>query len=564
MPKSRSVVRSVVHPQVFTINKLTKTVAVGALVLALFYALAGKLLAQTPTAVTVPTWRYDLTHAGENTHETALTPANVNVNSFGKLFALKVDSNVYAQPLYVPGLKMSDGKIHNVLFVATENDSIYAFDADSNTGANANPIWHISLLDPAHGAGVGSAAVSWEATGSATITRVGITGTPTINPATNTLYAVAATTDSGVYFSRLHAINILTGAVQANSPVAITATVPGTGNGSSGGQLSFSPLWENQRTALDYYNGYVYVAYAAQGDLGPWHGWLFAYNATSLAQTAAICLSPNGYGSGVWNSGAGMPIDGGAPGGRMFVSTGNGTHTTYPPLKASTGMGESVVDFNLANGGLKATDVFTAFNLSYLNQQDLDLGSAGVLMLPTEQGAHPHILVQAGKDGRIVVLDRDHLGGYAPGGASNTNALQDIPGEVQGVYSTPAYWNGRVYIWAGNDVPKMFRLSHGVMATAPSSQSTIASAFPGATFSVSSNGTQNGIAWAVRVDQYKTNGAAVLYAWNATSLSSPIYESDTNSARDAGGPANKFSVPVVTNGKVYVAANGEVDVYGLL
>ncbi len=406
--------------------------------------------------------------------------------------------------------------------------------------------------------------MSWEATGSATITRVGITGTPTINPATNTLYAVAATTESGVYFSRLHAINILTGAEQTHSPVAITATVPGTGNGSSGGQLSFSPLWENQRAALDYYNGYVYVAYAAQGDLGPWHGWLFAYNATSLAQTAAICLSPNGFGAGVWNSGAGMPIDQGPPGGRMFVSAGNGTHTTYPPFKASTGMGESVVDFNLANGGLNAVDAFTAFNFHDLNQQDLDLGSAGVLMLPTEQGTHPHILVQAAKDGRIVVLDRDHLGGYAPGGASNTNALQDIPGEVQGVYSTPAYWNGRVYIWAGNDVPKMFRLSHGVMATVPSSQSTIASAFPGATFSVSSNGTQNGIAWAVRVDQYTTNGAAVLYAWNATSLTSPIYESDTNPTRDAAGPANKFSVPVVTNGKVYVAAKGEVDVYGLL
>jgi hypothetical protein len=207
------------------------------------------LLSQTPTPVPVPTWRYDLTHAGENTQETALTPANVNPQSFGKLFSLPVDSTVYAQPLYVPALKMSDGLVHNVLFVATENDSIYAFDADSNGGANAKPIWQISLLTAAYGAGSGATAVPWADTGSPDVApTVGITGTPTINPATNTMYVVANTKENGAYFSRLHAINIVTGAEQPNSPVNITATVAGTGNGSSGGQLSFSALWENQRT----------------------------------------------------------------------------------------------------------------------------------------------------------------------------------------------------------------------------------------------------------------------------------------------------------------------------
>ncbi len=260
--------------------------------------------------MTVPTWRYDLTHAGENTHETALTPANVNVNSFGKLFGLKVDGNVYAQPLYVPGLKMSDGKVHNVLFVATENDSIYAFDADSNGGANAKPIWQITLLNAAHGATAGATPQAPASTGENDIGPViGITGTPAINPATNTMYVVGATEEGGAYFIRLHAINILTGAERTNSPVAVKATVTGTGNGSSGGKLSFSPLWENQRPALNYYNGYVYVGFAAHGDLGPWHGWLLAYNGTTLAQTAAVCLSPNGVGGGIWSSGAGMPID---------------------------------------------------------------------------------------------------------------------------------------------------------------------------------------------------------------------------------------------------------------
>ncbi len=536
-----------------------------------FCVLAAGLLAQTPTPVPVPTWRYDLTHAGQNTSETALTLANVNPTSFGKLFSLPVDSTVYAQPLYVPGLKMGDGLFHNVLFVATENDSVYAFDADSNSGTNANPLWHVSLLTAAHGAGAGATAVPWQDTGSPDVApTVGITGTPAINLASDTIYLVANTKENGAYFSRLHAINIITGAEQPHSPVDITATVAGTGNGSTGGQLSFSALWENQRTALNYYNGHVYFGYAAHGDLGNWHGWLFAYDATTMAQSAVLCLSPNNYGAGVWAAGAGMPIDEDATGGRMFVVTGNGTHSTYPPFNANTEYGESIIDFNLANGGLTPTDAFTAFNFQTLNNGDIDLGSGGVLMVPDQQGTHPHILVQVGKEGRIVVLDRDNLGGYAPAtGTSNTNALQDIPNANKGLWNTPAYWNGNVYIWgsgdtgSGKDAPKMYKLNTGVMDTTPSSQSTILSDFPGASFSVSSNGTADGIAWAVRSDQFNTNGAAVLYAWPATDLTTPLYESDTNAARDSAGPANRFSTPVVTNGKVYIAANGEVDVYGL-
>ena len=526
------------------------------------------LIAQSPTPVPVLTWRYDLTEAGQNTHETALTPSNVNTDSFGKLFSLSVDSTVYPQPLYVPGLKMSDGQTHNVLFIATSNDTIYAFDADSNGGANANPIWKASMLTSDHGAGAGATAVPWQDTGSPDVApTIGITGTPTINPATNTMYVVSATKENGVYFSRLHAINITTGAEQPNSPVNITATVAGTGNGSSGGQLSFSPLWENQRTALSYYNGYVYFGYGAHGDDGPWHGWLFAYNASTLKQSAVLCLSPNGYGAGLWASGAGLPIDSDAAGGRMFLVTGNGTHSTYPPFNASTEFGESIVNISLANGGLTPTDAFTSFNFQNLNNNDWDLGSGGVLMVPDQQGAHPHVLVQVGKEGRIVVLDRDNLGGFAAGATSNTNALQDISGvlaQAKGLWATPAYWNGNVYLWAENNVPMLFKMNTGVMDVEPDSQSTITSAFPDPSFSISSNGTQGGIAWAVRSDQFNTHGPAVLYAWDANDLTHTIYESDTNSTRDAGGAANRYSIPVVTNGKVYFVANGEVDIYGLL
>jgi hypothetical protein len=340
--------------------------------------------------------------------------------------------------------------------------------------------------------------------------------------------------------------------------------VQGTGNGSSGGQLSFSPLWQNNRPALNYYNGHVYAGFGAHGDNGPWHGWVFAFDATTLAQTAVICTSPNGFGNGVWAAGAGMPIDTGGTAGRMFITTGNGTYASYPPFNGSSEFGDSIVALDLANGKLTPTGAFTPFNQAHLSSADLDQGSGGILMLPDQQGANPHILMQIGKEGRILILNRDNLGGYATGVTSNTNALQDILNEAGGgLWSTAAYWNGNVYIWAKADVPKMFKVNSGVLDTTPASESNITSAFPGASFTVSSDGAQNGIAWAVRTDQYTTHGAQVLYAWDANDLTNPLYESDTNAARDGAGHAMKFAIPVVTNGKVYVAALGEVDIYGL-
>lgn len=549
-----------------TINKSARSWFV---LLALFAVSVAASFAQAPTPVPVLTWRYDLTAAGQNTNETLLTPANVNPNSFGKLFSLAVDSTVYAQPLYVPNLQMSDGQIHNVLFVATENDSIYAYDADSNGGANAKPIWQISLLTSAHGAGAGATAVPWQDSGSPDVApTVGITGTPTIDPATKTMYVVANTKENGAYFSRLHAINIVDGTEKLNGPVDVTATVAGTGNGSTGGQLSFSALWSNQRTALSLYNGHVYFGYGAHGDNGPWHGWLFSYDATTLHQTAVLCLTPNHVGAGLWASGAAMPIDVNTPGGKMFLVTGNGTRTNPIPYTANSEYGESIVAISLANGGLTPVDSFTSYNYQELNNHDYDQGSGGVLMIPDHNGPNPHMLIQAGKEGRISVLNRDNLGGYiGPNATSNTNSLQDITGVVpvaQGFWSTGTYWNGNVYYWAEKNVPMLFKLNNGVLSTQPDSKSPITAAFPAPSFSVSSNGTQDGVAWALRSDQFNSNGPGVLYAWDANDLTKLLYESDTNSKRDAGGPANKFSIPVVTNGKVYVAAHGQVDVYGLL
>jgi hypothetical protein len=410
-----------------------------------------------------------------------------------------------------------------VLFVATENDSVYAFDADSNQGADDKPIWQISLLTAAHGAGSGATAVPYADTGSADVApTIGVTGTPAINSATNTMYLVAATKENGAYFSRLHAINIITGAEQSGSPVNITATVSGTGAGSSGGEVTFSPLWQNQRPAVDYYNGYVYFGYASHGDKNNWHGWLFAYDATTLKQTAVLCLTPNDIGGGVWGSGSAFPIDTSVSGGRMFVVTGNGGWSS-PPFTASTDFGESVIAFNIANGKLTPTDEFTAFNYASLNTHDWDQGSGGLLMLPDQQGANPHLLISVGKEGRITVLNRDNLGGYVSGASSNSNAVQDISSVVasgQGFWMTPAYWNGNVYLWSGGEhstgtpnTGMLFKMNSGVLDTSPDSQTTFTSAYPGPFFSISSNGAQNGIAWAVKTDQYSTNGPAVLYAF---------------------------------------------------
>ena len=545
-------------------SNFARTAAPG---LCLAFLAASCVTAQTPTAVTVPTWRYDNTHAGQNTHETALTPDNVNAKSFGKLFSVNVDSTVYAQLLYVPGLKMKDGIVHNVLFAATENDSVYAFDADSNGGSSAKPLWYASMASTAHGAATGATSIpAYKYTGSYDVApTVGITGTPVINPATDTMYLVAQTQEGSSFHTRLHALNIITGAEQPGSPVEVTATADGDGLGSSGGKITFDTVVENQRSALDYYNGYLYFGFAAHGDIGNWHGWLFAYNATTLKQTAALNLSPNDHGAGIWEAGAGMPIDDGEPGGRMFLTTGNGALSKYPPFKAGQNLSMTILAFKIANGTYTPIDGFSSYNEDTLNNGDYDQGSGGVLMVPDQQGTHPHVLVQAGKEGRIVVLDRDNLGGYNPNQSSNLNALEDIPGELAGgMWATPAYWNGNVYFWAENDVPKLFKLNSGVMDKTPASKSNIQTAFPSPSFSVSSNGAQDGIAWAIKSDQFNTDGPAVLYAWEANDLTTPIYASSTNAARDEAGQANKFAIPMVTNGKVYVICNGEIDVYGLL
>src|SRR5882757_5208199 len=328
--------------------------------------LGGRTEAQT----NVVTQHNDISRSGANTTEVILTPSNVNSTSFGKLFAQSVDGYVYAQPLYVAGLTMGSGTAqsgttHNVIFVATEHDSVYAFDADNNGGANSSPLWRVSLFDSAHGGGTGEKPVPQSDVSTADIVpEIGITGTPVIDPSTMTMYVIAKTTVSDTTFiQRLHALDITTGGEKFGGPVVLSGSVSGTGNGSSGGKLNFDPKWENQRPALLLLNGIVYIGFAAHGDNGPWHGWIFAYNASTLQQTSAFVSTPNGSGSGFWMSGAGLaadvidPIN--KPYGRMFVATGNGTYDALAPFTNNEDYGDDHIRLDLSNGVMTVQDSFT-------------------------------------------------------------------------------------------------------------------------------------------------------------------------------------------------------------
>jgi hypothetical protein len=506
------------------------------------------------------TQHYDNARTGQNTNETILNQANVNSTTFGKLFALGVDGYVYAQPLYVPGVVIPGHGTHNALYIATEHDSVYAFDADTG-GA---PLWIVTFLVN------GATTLSPADVGNTQDIHpeIGITGTPAIDTSTNTLYVVVNTKESGAFIYRLHALDITTGAEKFGGPVVLTASVQGTAPDGNGTDVAFNAEWENQRPGLLLQGGYVYIGFASHGDNGPWHGWVLAYNETTLAQTGAWNTSPNGRGNGIWGSGAGLAAD---TVGNMYVSTGNGDDTVTipaPPPSNTIDYGDSIVRVSLANGNPTATDYFTPYNQASLDAADADVGSGGVLVIPDNQtGPYPHILVEAGKSGKIYVLNRDQLTNdgshYCNGCTGDPEIIQSVT-SIGGLWSMPAYWNGSIYAWANGDHLKAFSVSAGRLSGSPTSQSAETNGFPGATPVVSASGTANGIVWAVESDAYTSNGPAILRAYNAGNVSTLLYGSNLTSGRDQLGPAVKFVVPVVTNGKVYVGAQSEVDVFGIL
>ena len=425
------------------------TIPVLGLVISLFsFALAAS--AQAPVPPSVLTQHNDISRTGQNTAETALTTTTVNSTLFGKLFALSVDGQVYAQPLYVPGVAIPGQGRHNVVYVATENDSLYAFDADIG-GA---PQWKVTLLPNG-----GTAVPSSDVVALDINPVIGITGTPAIDPSTNTLYVVAKSLESGTIVQRLHAIDITSGAEKFSGPVVIQASVPGTGSGSTSGTLTFSSQWENQRPGLLLLNGYVYIGFAAHGDNGPWHGWILSYNAATLAQAGVWCSSPNGIGSGLWGAGAGLAADTmGA--GRIFVATGNGdfpvTGNVVPnpaPAPSSTvDFGDNIAQLTTSSAGqITPTDYFTPYNTASLDAADTDLGSGGVLIPPDQIGLNKHILIQVGKQGNIYVVNRDVMtsngGHYCNGCSSDPEIIQTITGNG-GLWAPPHIGTAACTSWA--------------------------------------------------------------------------------------------------------------------
>jgi hypothetical protein len=491
----------------------------------------------------------DLARTGQNLNETILTLSNVNSAQFGKLFSYPVDGGMYAQPLYMQSVTLGNQGVHNVVYVVTEHDSVYAFDAD---GKVSTPLWHVSFINPFAGITTVPPPPGDDAFPAG---EIGITSTPAIDPATGILYVVSYTLENGRPVYRLHALDLSTGAERLGGPVVMAAFTSGTGDDTDGlGHVYFDPAWHLQRSALLLLNGVVYVGFASHADIPPYHGWLLAYDAKTLKQTAVYNDTPNGRLGGIWESGCGPTVD---ANGNLYIATGNGT---FDASAGGPDYGESVVKLDRAS--LKVLDWFTPFNQASLNAVDQELGSGGPMLLPDQPGLHPRLLVVAGKEGRIYLLDRDNLGRY---GLTADAAVQELRGQINpNVLSTPAYWRGNIYYTSQYDTLKMFSLKNGLLSTSPVAVSQASFGHVGATPSISANGSTAGIVWVIDTSAVSNGGPAQLRAYDATDVSRELYDSTLAGWRDTPGTANKFAVPTVINGKVYVGTATELDVFGLL
>ncbi|HKW31117.1 MAG TPA: LamG-like jellyroll fold domain-containing protein [Verrucomicrobiae bacterium] len=509
------------------------------------------------------TFHNDNFRTGENTNETVLSPANVNSGSFGKLFSYTLDGLTFASPLYVAGVTIPGKGTHNVVYVATEHDSVYAFDAD---GLTNGPLWQVSFINPTSGVTTVPSADSDP--GEDIPNEVGITGTPVIDPVSGTLYVIAATKEvSGTttYVQRLHALDIATGAEKFGAPVVIQATVAGTGPGSSGGQVQFDPLHENQRGALLLTDGMVCFVFGSHGDVGPYYGWLLGYTATNMQhQILVYNAAPNAGKAGIWMDGDGPAVD---ASGNLYFITADGL---FDASSGGTDFGDSFIKLSSAGAVL---DYFTPMVQADLYANNLDLGAGGVLLLPDQAGPHTHEVVSASKNATIYLVDRDNMGHYHSNTDQIVQALVDIfpsnPGNDSGNFGSPVYYNGSVYFCAVSDNVKAFQLSNGLLSTSPTTQSAASFAYPGAMLAASGNGNSNGILWAVQRNGLMT--PCTLHAYDAGNLAHELYNSDQAGSRDSAGADAKWAIPLVVNGKVYVAAQNEsvvtlnqLTVYGLL
>jgi hypothetical protein len=507
------------------------------------------LLAGSGIAADVTTYHNDNSRTGQNLNETALTPANVNVAGFGKLFVISVDGKVDAQPLYLSAVTFPGQGTHNALYVATEHDSLYAFDAD--TGAQ---LWKASMLKS------GETTSDGRNCGQVT-PEIGITATPVISRSTNSIYVVAMSKDSsGNYIQRIHALDFTTGAEQFGGPVDVHAVYPGTGDNSNGTNVVFDPAQYEERAALLLLNGTVYTSWTSHCDIGLYTGWVVGYAASTLAQTSVFNFTPNGHMGSVWMAGSGPAAD---ANGNIFFLASNGTFDTTLDANGFPNRGDfgnAFLKLSTANNSLAATDYFNMFNTVSESNADVDLGSGGALLLPDmtdSSGSTRHLAVGAGKDQHIYLVDRDNMGKFSP---TVNNIYQDVTGALSGqVFSKPAYFNGRIYYGSVGDSIKAFQFSSARLVTSPAAISPNTFPYPGTIPSISANGAANGIVWAA-----ENASTAVLHAYDAGSLSELYNSNMASNSRDHFGAGNKFIAPMIANGKVYVGTASGVGVFGAL
>ena len=506
--------------------------------------------------VNVLTYHNDNARTGQNLNEIVLTPANVNSNSFGRLFFQAVDGQIYGQPLYLTNVAITNKGTHNAVFVATEHDSVYAFDADSNSGSNAAPLWQVSFIN----APIGITTVPNSEVASGNVApEIGITSTAVIDAATGTIYVEAKTKEvsSGTtsYVHRLHALDVRSGQEKFGGPVVIQPTVAGSGDGNDGaGHVPFNGLRQMNRPGLVLANGVVYISYGSHGDVGPYHGWLLGFDAQTLLPKGVLNLTPNGGLGGIWQGGDAPATD---ASGNIYFITGNGTFNA-----GSGNYADSFVRVAPSGTNLNLADYFAPYNQQNLADADLDLGSGGLLLLPDSAGStnHPHLLAGAGKEGVIYLLDRDNLGQF--NAANNSNAVQTVAGgNTAWSFATPAYFNNRLYYLGANDALKAYGISGGLLTATPVDAGSATFSWPGATPAISANGTNAGIVWLVQT----TGGAGgheILHAFDAGSLTNELYNSAQAGTRDDAGSAIKFIVPTIANGKVYMGGASSLTVYG--
>ena len=527
----------------------------------------------------VITYHNDNFRTGQNLNEQTLTPLNVAQATFGLLLMLPVDGKVDAQPLVLHAMTMSDNAAHDVVYAATEHDSLYAFDA--NSGAK---LWQVSLLASAE-------SPSDARNCTQVIPEIGVTATPVIDRAAGTIFVVAMSKDStGAYYQRLHALSLMTGAESAQSPVTIAASIPGTGApATQNGQVVFDPGQYKERAALLLSQGVIYTSWASHCDIENYTGWIIGYAEPTLQQSAVFSTEPSGTVSGgqgeaaFWNSNSGPSVD---ANGNIFAMTANGDFDTTlnsAGFPAGNDYGNSILKLAAPSGTTMAVlDYFTMFNADAESAIDGDLGSGGLLLLPDQidaSGNTRHLAVGAGKDTNLYVVDRDNLGKF--NSANNMNAYQFLAaaypnsGCGPGVYGAPVYFNGMVYTEATGDVIRGYKIAaaklpaQGTTAQVTTQTSQIF-CYPGPTLAVSASGSANGILWAVE----NSSSQAVLHAYDAANLATEFYNSAQAGTRDQFGPGSKFTPPTVANGKVFVGTQADnstsppgqnyVAVFGLL